>query len=103
MGFFSGDNQNPEQDKANELLQEQMQQNQAELEEKRQNLMEQRIAIVRSEGGESWAPNYNQAYPTFKDKSPDARSYLENFFKPKTTVGQLASKVAPAAFKEPKE
>jgi transcription elongation GreA/GreB family factor len=75
MGFFGGANSNPDEDRANELLQEQIQQNQQELEQKRQDLIQQRISIVKSEGGENWTPNYKQAY-----QAPRSTNSTSNIF-----------------------
>lgn len=66
MGLFGGNDDNGGNDRSNQLLDEQLTQNKAELEQKRQSLVDQRMAIVKSQGGEVWAPDRNAAY-TGKD------------------------------------
>lgn len=58
MGLF-GDDSNPDQDQANALAQEQIDQNKAELEQKREALVEQRMNIIHSQGAEQWTPDRN--------------------------------------------
>jgi hypothetical protein len=64
MGLFGGDNDNdnPSQDRANSLLESQINQNKVELEQKRQSLAEQRINIVKSQGAPNWVANRGMAY-----------------------------------------
>lgn len=55
MGFFGSDNdQSAEEDKSTLLLNDQIQQNSAEIERKRQDLFRQRIDIIKSGGRENW-------------------------------------------------
>lgn len=62
MGFFGGESDNPEQDRADELMTQQIEQSQAELEQKRENLATQRLAIIHGEGAQTWSANRNAAY-----------------------------------------
>jgi len=64
MGIFDGggDDDTSSQDNANKLMQEQIDQNNAELEQKRQDLVQQRMAIIKSQGAETWTPDRNAAY-----------------------------------------
>lgn len=55
MGFFGGDD-NPNQE-TNDLMNQQIRQNQAELESKRQNLYSEKLDIIKGTGGETWQPN----------------------------------------------
>lgn len=68
MGLFSDDDEgtSDQQQQANALMQEQIQSNKAELEQKRLNLVQQRMAIIKSEGSVNWladrsAPNAGMA------------------------------------------
>ncbi len=58
MGIFGGgDEGNPAADRANALVEQQINMNKQELEAKRESLMQQRIAIVRSQGAQNWSPS----------------------------------------------
>ncbi len=52
MGFFGGDNQ----DQANELVEQQIRQNNAEIEQKREAITKERFDIVKSQGAPRWTP-----------------------------------------------
>lgn len=56
MGFLGGDNDSRNDD-ANQLADKQFQQNQAELEAKKQDLYQTKLDIAKSQGGQSWVPN----------------------------------------------
>jgi hypothetical protein len=74
MGLFGGgDDTSPAQDRANQLLDEQITQSRAELEEKRHSLAEQRMAIVKSQGGEQWTPNRNASYADTGGTKPQGK------------------------------
>lgn len=62
MGFFGGDNDNdsPGQSHAEQLADQQLQMNKAELENKKQNLYDTRLDIIKGQGGESWVPDRNK-------------------------------------------
>ncbi len=53
MGLFGGDDPNQQ---ANDLTNQQIQQNQAEIENKRQSLYKERLDIVKGQGMQSWSP-----------------------------------------------
>lgn len=77
MGIFGGggdDNDNSSQDAANKLMQEQIDQNNAELEQKRQDLVQQRMAIVKSQGAETWTPDRNAAYSGGGNNPPNLKT-----------------------------
>ena len=58
MGLFDSDDDGSEaQDRSNQLANEQIQMNQAELERKRQNLYDERLDIIKGQGGQSWVPD----------------------------------------------
>lgn len=63
MGFFGGDNDNGPTH-AEQLADEQLQMNKAELETKKQNLYQTRLDIIKGQGGESWTPDRNKRAPT---------------------------------------
>lgn len=54
MGFLAGDG---EDDTSNDLADEQIRNNQAELENKRQNLFRERLEVIKGQGGQSFRPN----------------------------------------------
>ena len=54
MGLFGNSD---EQDEANKIANEQIQQNQAELESKRANLYSAKLDIIRGQGAENWSPD----------------------------------------------
>ncbi len=56
MGIFSVDAQAPD---GSDAMQQQIAMNQAELENKRQNLYKQRLDIIKSQGGQSFVPDRN--------------------------------------------
>ncbi len=55
MGFLHP-HQKPSE--ADQLLSEQIHQNQAELEAKRQSLYQTRLDIIKGQGAENWTPDY---------------------------------------------
>lgn len=54
MGFFGGDN---EPTRGEELAQQQIELNQAELEAKRENLYKTRLDIIKGQGAQSFTPD----------------------------------------------
>ena len=52
MGFFGGDNEG----QANELVEQQISQNNAEIEQKRQSIAKERLDILKSQGAPRWTP-----------------------------------------------
>jgi len=84
MGLFGGDdNDNPAQDRANQLVEEQINQNKAELEQKRQSLVSQRMNIIKSQGAETWSPDRGAAYSgndaTTKPSFPQGGGWFGGF------------------------
>jgi hypothetical protein len=61
MGFLGGDN---EPSRGEELADQQLRQNQAELESKKQNLYQTRLDIIKGQGKEVWTPDMNRRAPT---------------------------------------
>jgi hypothetical protein len=53
MGFFGGSDSSD----TDTLINQQLQANQAELESKRQNLYDERLSIIKGQGGEVWKPS----------------------------------------------
>lgn len=58
MGFFGGNGNSGAQQtsQADALMAEQFKQNQAELEQKKKSIYEQRLDIIKSQGQQSWHP-----------------------------------------------
>lgn len=54
MGFLGGNN---EPSPSDQLLNEQITQNKAELAQKRQSLYKTRLDIIKGQGGQSWTPS----------------------------------------------
>ena len=65
MGFLGGDNGTDEQ---TALMNQQIEENQAELEEKRDALYQQRLEIIRGQGGQSWTPSINSPNDRVRDR-----------------------------------
>lgn len=59
MGFLGGDNS-----QAEDLANQQLALNKAELEAKKQNLYQTRLDIIKGQGGEIWTPDRNKRAPT---------------------------------------
>lgn len=59
MGIFGGgsDDSDKQQDEVISLQRQQMDQNAQELQAKKQNLYDTRLAILKGQGGQSWVPN----------------------------------------------
>jgi hypothetical protein len=53
MGLFGGDD---EPSRGEQLLDEQIHQSQAELESKRQSLYQEKLGIIKGQGGQVWEP-----------------------------------------------
>jgi len=57
MGFFGGGGDTGgQQSKSDELIDQQFKHNQAELEQKRKNLYQERLDIIKGQGGQTWTP-----------------------------------------------
>lgn len=56
MGFFGGDD-NDSSNQANDVADQQLKLNQAEIEQKKQSLYKTRLDIEKGLGGQSWTPN----------------------------------------------
>jgi|HubBroStandDraft_1064217.scaffolds.fasta_scaffold412131_1 hypothetical protein len=54
MGFLGGDN---EPSRGEEIADQQLQENKAELEAKKQSLYQTRLDIIKGQGSQSWEPN----------------------------------------------
>jgi hypothetical protein len=63
MGFFGGDNDS-QPSQAEQLAEEQLQMNKAELENKKQSLYQTRLDIIKGQGGQTWTPDMNKRAPT---------------------------------------
>lgn len=62
---------NPEQQRSNELLNEQITQNKLELDQKRQALSAEKLKIIKSMGGQDWhSPRTSPSQPENVAKSP---------------------------------
>ena len=71
MGFLASDN-SAEQQTA--LMNQQIEENQSELEAKRDALYQQRLSIIRGQGGQSWSPAYNSPNDRVRDRENAKRS-----------------------------
>jgi hypothetical protein len=61
MGFFrGGGNSGSQRSETDALIDQQFKQNQAEIEQKRKRLYEERLDIIKSQGGQVWHPRKNQ-------------------------------------------
>lgn len=57
MGLFgSKDSGDPKRSATDELIDKQFQQNQAEIEQKKKSLYQERLDIIKSQGGQVWKP-----------------------------------------------
>jgi hypothetical protein len=57
MGFFGGGgNGGGQRSESDGLIDQQFKQNQAELEQKRKNLYQERLDIIKGQGGQTWTP-----------------------------------------------
>jgi hypothetical protein len=56
MGFFGGGGNSGAQDTASQQITQQFKQNQADIEAKKKALYEERINIIKSQGGQNWHP-----------------------------------------------
>jgi hypothetical protein len=57
MGFFGGGGNSGGQDSNSDaLITQQFKQNQAEIEAKKKSLYEERLNIIKSQGGQNWHP-----------------------------------------------
>lgn len=79
MGLFdSGNNANDAADRSNQLMEQQLRQNQAELEQKRQSLYRERLDIIKSQGAQQFiadrsspvAPMSGAPRPKFDPNNP---------------------------------
>lgn len=60
MGFFGGGGNSGSQDNqpsaSDQLIEKQFNQNQAEIEQKKKSLYQERLDIIKSQGGQQWTP-----------------------------------------------
>lgn len=58
MGFFGGDNE-PD-NRANDLIEQQMRENDIEIEQKRRSLVQTRLEVIKAQGSQQWVtpPSY---------------------------------------------
>lgn len=60
MGFFSGGGnsggQDTQRNASDALIDQQFKQNQSEIEQKRKSLYQERLDIIKSQGGQVWTP-----------------------------------------------
>ncbi len=60
MGFFGGGGNSGAQDtqraQSDALVDQQFKQNQADIETKKRNLYQERLDIIKSQGGQNWTP-----------------------------------------------
>ncbi len=56
MGFSSGGNSGYQQSESDRLVDQQFKQNQADIEQKRHNLYQERLDIIKSQSGQLWHP-----------------------------------------------
>lgn len=59
MGYWGGNNE----DEQNALIEQQIQQNNAEIERERTALSERRLSIIKSQGAQSWEPSQPPQQP----------------------------------------
>ncbi len=62
MGFLGGDNDEPS--RGEQLADEQLRMNKAELEAKKQSLYQTRLDIIKGQGGETWKADRNARAPS---------------------------------------
>lgn len=60
MGFLGGDN---EPSRGEQIADEQLQENKAELEAKKQSLYQTRLDIIKGQGSQTWEPNKSSGAP----------------------------------------
>lgn len=56
MGFFGGGGNSGAQSESDKLITETWKQNQAEIEQKKKSLYQERLDIIKSQGGQQWTP-----------------------------------------------
>jgi len=56
MGFFGNGGNSGAQSTSDALITNQFRQNQAEIEKKKKDLYQERLDIIKSQGGQSWHP-----------------------------------------------
>jgi hypothetical protein len=56
MGFFGGGGDAGRRNEADELVTKQFNQNQAEIEARKKSLYQERLDIIKSQGGQTWHP-----------------------------------------------
>lgn len=57
MGFFGGDNE-PD-NRANDLIEQQMRENDIQIEQKRRDLFATRLDVIKAQGAQKWTPSAN--------------------------------------------
>ena len=90
MGFLSSDNSAELQDA---MMNQQIQENEAELEQKRDALYQQRLEIIRGQGGQSWSPAINSPNDRVRDRENAKREQaLDEFGRSKGIFGEAVRK-----------
>jgi len=59
MGLFGGGSSSDQQSASDEIIRKQYYQNQKEIAQKRKALYQERLDIIKSQGGQTWTPNRN--------------------------------------------
>lgn len=57
MGMFGGGGNSGAQNESNALVDQQFREHQADIEQKRRSLYQERLDIVKSQGTQNWAPD----------------------------------------------
>lgn len=57
MGLFGGGNSGAQTSATDAVIQQQFQQNQAEIERKKKDIYAERLSIIKSQGAQSWTPD----------------------------------------------
>lgn len=81
MGFFGGGGNSGNQDaqnQANALVDQQFKQNQSEIEEKKRNLYQQRLDIIKGQSGQIWKPDRTKGISAPNDSSSGGRTPWRN-------------------------
>lgn len=60
MGLFGGDD---EPSQAEQMMEQEIRDNKAELEAKRQNLYQEKLDIIKGQGAEQWSPDRTRGAP----------------------------------------
>lgn len=79
MGFLDDTNDTVENNRGNELINSQIESNKAELEAKKQSLIQTRLDIAKSQGGQSWSPRLKDTTSLRGVRGKDAQAAEEEF------------------------